>query len=105
MRYPGRVQRQIDPDDIEAARKRMPVAFLQETMGGPGDMTLFSSVDPGLRIAEPPAGSGLDFHEDKFFAVPGDEVYFTTGDGIPVVSGQNGMALPAQEDFRDGLAS
>ena len=83
----------------------MPVPFLQETTGGPGDMALLSRVDPGMRIAEPPPGSGLDFHEDEFFPVPGDEVDFTPGDGIPVVSGQNGMALPAQEDFRDGLAA
>ena len=55
----------------------MPVAFLQETTGGPGDMALLSRVDPGMRIAEPPPGSGLDLHEDEFFPVPGDEVDFT----------------------------
>lgn len=68
-------------------------------------MALFPRIHPGLRVAEPAAGSGLDLHEDEFVAVPCDEIDFAPGDGIPVIPGQHVMALPAQECFRDGLAS
>lgn len=104
MGYPGWIPRQVDSDDVEPARKLVPVAFLQKTTGGPGDVLLFSGVDPGLWIAEPPARPGLDFHEDELLPVPGYDIDFVPGNGIPVVPGENVMALPAEKSFRDGLA-
>ena len=104
MGYPGWIPRQVYPDDIEPARKLVPVAFLQKTTGGPDHMVLFPRIDPGLGIAEPPAGPGLDFHEDDFLSVPGHDIDFIPGYGIPVVPGENGMALPAEKRFRDGFA-
>lgn len=105
VRYAGRIQRQIYSNDIEPTWCIVQASILQEPAGGPGDMPLFPRVHPGLRIAEPPAGAGLDFHEDEFVSVPGDEVDFASGGGIPEIPGQYGMALPAQERFRDGLAA
>lgn len=105
MGYPGWFPRQVDPDDVEAARKLVPVAFLQKTTGGPGNVLLLPRAYPGLRIAEPLARPGLDFHEDEFLPVPGHDIDFTPGYGIPVVPGEYGMALPAEKRFRDGFAS
>ena len=105
MGNPGRITRQIDPDDIESARDLVPVALQEKATGGAGDMLLLPGVDPGLGIAEPAPRTGLHLHEDDFFIVPGNDVYFAAGYGIPVIPGQHGMALAPQEHFRDSFTS
>ena len=75
----------------------MPVAILQETTGGPGDMLLFPPAHPGLRFTEPLARAGLYFHEDEFVPVPGYDIDFTPGQGIPIVPVENDMTLPPQK--------
>ena len=90
-----------DGDDIELCGFIGDFELFQKALCGSGNVSSFFGVDRGYGGHEVFVAAGFDFHENDATSVPGNDV--TLSQHVPVITGQNFIALPFQALHREGL--